>query len=490
MQCNKRLVVFLFSVSILNFGDQKSHVLDTKARRSWIRELLTHVKAKKGIDESETTPLSRKSKHQYHTAHPIVEASLVPLETTSEFSKIFGFGAIKTMHRETTYPYPTATEQPMATEQPTASLSTVPRVAIALGAIAIAIAVAVATQVKEEQIDEIDFVIRSLDNQTPINDLPMPVNGEDFPRDGCGDNSVRVANGNCFPVLTRGPCENIRHWVTIDPITLQGRCTPRLCGPGRVLVVRDGLCNDVQDPIECNGGRRLYYTAYGDPICDCPIGQYPFPNPHDNCVPLFTQGPCQNRYVVTIAEQGRLGCAPTQCESIDNDNLSRQLVPANDGVCYALGSRGSCATTSQFLGYDIFKHRVQCVDFLDPSSPYFSWPAQDDFLGSIYNQLHPEYDEFRVSFVYESLTGKNETEQRRQGANTVGAVQFPGTTIESLLHPCRTGARRGINFKCTNPLIPALRERQLLQVVRTGLRTNCEGNALFIAATGQCRARF
>lgn len=165
------------------------------------------------------------------------------------------------------------------------------------------------------------------------------------------------------------------------------------------------------------------------------------------------KGPCQNRYVVTIAEQGRLGCAPTQCESIDNDNLSRQLVPANDGVCYALGSRGSCATTSQFLGYDIFKHRVQCVDFLDPSSPYFSWPAQDDFLGSIYNQLHPEYDEFRVSFVYESLTGKNETEQRRQGANTVGAVQFPGTTIESLLHPCRTGARRGINFKCTNPLM-------------------------------------
>lgn len=207
MQCNKRLVVFLFSVSILNFGHQQSHALDTKVRRSWIRELLTRVKAKKGIDESETTTLLGKSEHQYHTEHPILEASLVPLETTPEFSKIFGFGAIKTLHRETTYPYPTATY--------------VPRVAIALGAIAIAIAVAVATQDKEEQIDESDFVIRLLDNQTPINDLPMPVNGEDFPRDGCGDNSVRVANGNCFPVLTRGPCENVRHWVTIDPITLQ-----------------------------------------------------------------------------------------------------------------------------------------------------------------------------------------------------------------------------------------------------------------------------
>ncbi|XP_057370196.1 uncharacterized protein LOC130691287 [Daphnia carinata] len=489
MQCNKRLL-FLFSVSILGFGDQQSHALDPNVRRSWIRELATRVKAKKGIYESETTPFSGKNEHQYHNEHPTAEAALVTMETTQEFSKSFGFGAIRTQHRQNTYPYQTQTTYPYPTTT-LPRLPTVPSVAIALGAIAIAIAVGVATtHSTEKQIDEIDLVIRQFDNQTPINECPMPVFGNDFPRDGCEDNAVRVANGKCFPVLTRGPCENNRHWITIDPITLKGRCTPRLCGRERVLVVRDGLCHDVNDPNECQGGRRLYYTAYGDPICDCPIGQYPFPNPHDNCVPLFTQGPCQNGYVVTIGEQGRLGCTPTKCESIDNDNLSRQLVPANDGVCYALGSRGPCATTSQLLGYDIFKRRDHCVDILNPSSPYFSWPAQDDFLDSIYNQLHPEYDEFRVSFVYESLTGKNETQQRRQGASTIGAIQFPSTSIGSLLHPCRTGARRGINFKCTNPLVPTLRTMQLLQVVRPGLRTNCEGNALFVAATGQCRARF
>jgi hypothetical protein len=57
-----------------------------------------------------------------------------------------------------------------------------------------------------------------------------------------------------------------------------------------VFVGRDGLCHDILDTKECRGGRRLYYSAYGDPICDCPVGQYPFPSEEDDCVPLFTQG--------------------------------------------------------------------------------------------------------------------------------------------------------------------------------------------------------
>ncbi len=57
-----------------------------------------------------------------------------------------------------------------------------------------------------------------------------------------------------------------------------------------MFVGRDGLCHDIFDTKECRGGRRLYYSAYGDPICDCPIGQYPFPSEDDDCVPLFTQG--------------------------------------------------------------------------------------------------------------------------------------------------------------------------------------------------------
>lgn len=74
-------------------------------------------------------------------------------------------------------------------------------------------------------------------------------------------------------------------------ILYQGGCTLRLCEEERVFVGRTGLCHDVNDPLECQGGRRLYYTAYGDPICDCPIGQYPFPDStKDDCVSLFSRG--------------------------------------------------------------------------------------------------------------------------------------------------------------------------------------------------------
>ncbi len=71
---------------------------------------------------------------------------------------------------------------------------------------------------------------------------------------------------------------------------LQGQCSPRLCGKGRVFIGANGLCHDSEDSLACRGGRKLYYTAYGDPICDCPAGQYPFPDVQDNCVTLFTQG--------------------------------------------------------------------------------------------------------------------------------------------------------------------------------------------------------
>jgi hypothetical protein len=73
-------------------------------------------------------------------------------------------------------------------------------------------------------------------------------------------------------------------------------------------------------------------------------------------------------------------------------------------------------------------------------------------LDSIYNHLHLESDEFRTSLVYQSLEGRNDT-LRRQGANTAGIFQFPSSSPDTLLNPCRTGARQGANYKCTNPLV-------------------------------------
>lgn len=166
---------------------------------------------------------------------------------------------------------------------------------------------------------------------------------------------------------------------------------------------------------------------------------------------LCLKGPCREGNVVTISPQGRLGCTPAECQSIDGEDKSLQLVPTENGVCYALGSHGPCSTTSQLLGYDIFKRRLQCVNIQDPSSSYFFSPREGEMLNSIYNQLYPEYDDYRISLVYESLEGRND--QRRQGANTFGIFQFPSSLLETLLQPCRTGARQGMNFKCTNPIV-------------------------------------
>lgn len=60
---------------------------------------------------------------------------------------------------------------------------------------------------------------------------------------------------------------------------------------------RDGLCHDIYDPGECSGGRRLFYSAFGDPVCDCPLGQYPFPSTTSGCVTLFQQGITRGLYI-------------------------------------------------------------------------------------------------------------------------------------------------------------------------------------------------
>ena len=57
--------------------------------------------------------------------------------------------------------------------------------------------------------------------QTPMNKLSIPVTGADSRDDGCGDTFVRVAaDGQCHPLLRRGPCPDPFHWVTVNPINL------------------------------------------------------------------------------------------------------------------------------------------------------------------------------------------------------------------------------------------------------------------------------
>ncbi|XP_057374681.1 uncharacterized protein LOC130695555 [Daphnia carinata] len=354
-------------------------------------------------------------------------------------------------------------------------------------------------------------------NQTPTNDLPSPVPGSDFPDDGSGVNSIQFDDGNSHPLLTRGPCNGTNFWVTVNPVTLKGGCTPKLCEDRRVFVGRTGLCHDINDPLECQGGRRLYYTAYGDPICDCPIGQYPFPNPKDNCVALFSRGPCPAEQVMTISQGGRLFCAPAECPAVNGvDDSLQQLVPNGKGECFALGSTGPCSA-SQLLGYDVFERQLECVNTTDPSSPYFSLSSQERGLidraildALLLHQFHPDDNDLQFELIQQAKRGISKSKIQRQDATTAGIFQLPSSLPDPLLQPCRTGARQGENFKCTNPLISDSSASGLAlppvnpnfscpdstflqatgQCVDDSRATSCGPSFRFNEATGQCRSIF
>ena len=188
----------------------------------------------------------------------------------------------------------TTTSLVVTTSSSTVSSTNRRRIVAIAAAVAVAAAVAIAVgigvgvpavqtanemQQQRDQVLQNVAVFLSSMAPTPLNLLPIPVTGLSFRNDGgCDDGSILFpADGRCHPVLRQGPCPDRNHWLTVDPITLLGRCSPRLCGSGRVFVGRDGLCHNDDDTSECSGGRKLFYSAYGDPICDCPMGQYPFP---------------------------------------------------------------------------------------------------------------------------------------------------------------------------------------------------------------------
>ena len=206
----------------------------------------------------------------------------------------------------------------------------------------------------------------------------------------------------------------------------------------------DGLCHDIYDAVECKGGRRLFYTAYGSPICDCPIGQYPFPNAADDCVPLFSRGSCAPGQVVSVLSSGALGCARSQCPlSVRSDDQFARYV---DGYCYQLGLQGPCSH-SQLFGYDVFQRRAQCAEVVDSSSPYGLSDEESALLDSTYNQRY-EYDDVRVLFG-----DHNDQLDERQETNALGIIRLPVVVNDVLLPSCRPGSRTGNNYKCTNPLV-------------------------------------
>ncbi|XP_046447337.1 uncharacterized protein LOC124196362 [Daphnia pulex] len=331
---------------------------------------------------------------------------------------------------------------------------------------------------------------RPFNAAAPVPQNKKPSNAS-FADDGCGDSSVRFkGDGYCYPLLKKGPCYSVLLWITVDPYTYEGICTPRLCGREKVFVGRDGLCHDIYDTKECRGGRRLYYSAYGDPICDCPVGQYPFPSEDDDCVPLFTQGPCPTNQVVSVSASGKLECAPNTCQLVDRyQDFLLQLVPVKQSIisnhkygngngqelCHALGSCGPCSP-SELFGYNVFRPLGECVDMNDPRTPYFSSPEENAILDDVFGRAanEPNNRFYRAQRL---------SRKRRQGPNTIGIFQQPSRIPTSLLNPCQPGGRNGNNFKCANPLVPRRPVRDVSQPVSPAF--GCRPND-FLQATGQC----
>lgn len=163
---------------------------------------------------------------------------------------------------------------------------------------------------------------------------------------------------------------------------------------------------------------------------------------------------------MTISQGGRLFCTPDECPAINGENDSlQQLVPNDKGDCFALGSVGPCSA-SQLLGYDIFERQLECVNITDPSSPYFPLSSQEGGLidrimleALMSYQFHPDDNDLHFGLIQQAKRGIIKRKIQRQDATTAGIFQLPSSLPDPLLQPCRTGARQGENFKCTNPLM-------------------------------------
>ncbi|KAK7082539.1 hypothetical protein SK128_019138 [Halocaridina rubra] len=169
------------------------------------------------------------------------------------------------------------------------------------------------------------------------------------PVDNCPRDEVRLPNGQCYQLLTQGPCMS-REFILLNPVTLKGYCAPRLCSPDRIFVFSNQLCHDPRDQQICQGGKQLYQTSFGTPICQCPEGTYESDDDDledRGCEPMLSAASsCPPGQVFWF----RNFRSPRECldDPCGRENLQRSLqqhllVPfAGDGNCYAVGQRGVC----------------------------------------------------------------------------------------------------------------------------------------------------
>lgn len=158
-----------------------------------------------------------------------------------------------------------------------------------------------------------------------------------------------------------------------------------------------------------------------------------------------------------------------QEESDADDKNRNQLIKFDDGNVYALGTRGPCTNFSnqitnrrnstagsrpqEFLfGYDVFTLKAVCHDISAPDSPYFNSTEENQQLN--YSNKHlANVNRQNNQWMRSSLRQKKKKNgnRRQLGSLTSGLFQVPGSLPQPSLSPCRPGAKRANNFKCTNP---------------------------------------
>lgn len=224
----------------------------------------------------------------------------------------------------------------------------------------------------------------------------IPVKGDDDPSDNCKRTEV-LLDYNCVPLLSMTFCTE-RHWVLFNEQKNMGECVPRLCPKNYVYVQKDQLCHDVNEPNLCPGNRRLYLTASGMAVCDCPEGM--FPGPDDQCYYLYEQAFCSEGNVLQFDNETKaLTCLPDPCR-VANANLwtdDLPFAPYQGTFCYQFNTQGPCGNGERF-GFDTDKLEATCVSLeeagLEQAAKtyvfqYMSFPATES----------NKYQHYELSYV-------------------------------------------------------------------------------------------
>ena len=167
--------------------------------------------------------------------------------------------------------------------------------------------------------------------------------------------------------------------------------------------------------------------------------------------------------VVTLDSIGALICLPDKCRGrrrqFDIGIAEQlQLIPADDSLCYPLGSSIPCPNSSLFYDYDFFRRKPKCTNI--------NLFEKEEDIDEIYNQLSPDYDFYQVVLVNSGGKNKRSSNRKkklipssknklepRQEFLTSGLFKVPSSFPQNLLNPCRPGSKNGNNFKCKNSFL-------------------------------------